>query len=66
MPATLALVGDYTAESVAHRAIPLALELAGLAENLPVTWTWVPTVSIQHPARDLARFTAIWVVPASP
>lgn len=62
----IALVGDYTADSVAHRAIPPALELAGQAENRPVTWTWVPTASIQDAARDLARFAAVWVVPASP
>ena len=65
-PPAIALVGDYTSESVAHRAIPLALELAGQAEHRPVTWTWVPTASIQDAARDLARFSAVWVVPASP
>lgn len=66
MKPAIALVGDYTAASVAHRAIPPALELAGSAENLPVTYTWVPTASIQDAARDLARFAAVWVVPASP
>jgi CTP synthase (UTP-ammonia lyase) len=66
MQPAVALVGDYTSESVAHRAIPPALELAGQAENIPVTCTWVPTASIRDAARDLARFSAVWVVPASP
>ena len=68
MPAaiSIALVGDYTAESVAHRAIPPAIELAGQAEHQPVTWTWVPTATILDAPRDLARFAAVWVVPASP
>lgn len=66
MSTAIALVGDYTAESIAHRAIPLALELAGQAERESVTWTWVPTATIHDPARDLARFAAVWVVPASP
>jgi CTP synthase (UTP-ammonia lyase) len=66
MNAAIALVGDYSAESVAHRAIPPALELAGQAERQTVTWAWVPTASIQDAPRDLARFAAVWVVPASP
>lgn len=66
MPSAIALVGDYTAASVAHRAIPPAIELAGQAEREPVTFTWVPTASIQDAPHDLARFNAVWVVPASP
>ena len=66
MKTAIALVGDYTADSVAHRAIPPALELASQAENQPVTYTWVPTASIQEAPRNLARFAAVWVVPASP
>lgn len=66
MKPAIALVGDFSPTSVAHRAIPPALELAGAAENCPVTWTWVPTASIRDAARDLAGYAAIWVVPASP
>lgn len=66
MRAALALVGDFTPDSVAHQAIPPALALAGQAENLPVTWTWVPTAGIRDAARDLAQFSGVWVVPASP
>ena len=66
MKPAIALIGDYTPDSVAHRAIPPALELASAAESRSVTWTWVPTASIRDAARDLAGFAAIWVVPASP
>ena len=66
MKPAIALVGDFSGTSVAHRAIPPALELAGQAEGCPVTWTWVPTASIRDAARDLAGFAAVWVVPASP
>ncbi|MFI5358294.1 MAG: hypothetical protein ACHQ4G_13255, partial [Opitutales bacterium] len=40
--------------------------LACAAESRRVTWTWVPTATIHDAARDLARFAAVWVVPASP
>lgn len=66
MNPAIALVGDFSPDSVAHRAIPLALEHAGQVEGQPVTWAWVPTATILDPARDLARFAAVWVVPASP
>jgi CTP synthase (UTP-ammonia lyase) len=66
MKTAIALVGDFSPDSVAHRAIPPALELAGQAEGRPVTWTWVPTATIHDAARDLARYAGVWVVPASP
>ena len=66
MKPALALIGDYSPDVIAHRAIPQALELAGAAEGQAVSWTWVPTASIGDAARDLAGFSAIWVVPASP
>ena len=66
MTPAIALIGDYSPTVIAHRAIPRALELAAAAESSPVTCTWVPTVSIQDAARDLAGYAAVWVVPASP
>ena len=63
---TLALVGDYSAEVIAHRAIPRALELARDEIRASLTWEWVPTRDIRRAARDLARFAAVWLVPASP
>jgi CTP synthase (UTP-ammonia lyase) len=63
---SIALVGDYSPEVVAHRAIPCALELACAAAKSDVTWQWIATRDIRHAARDLAKFSAVWVVPASP
>jgi CTP synthase (UTP-ammonia lyase) len=66
MPPAIALVGDYSPDVTAHRAIPPALALAAAAEGRPVTWTWVATTEIRDAARDFAGFAALWVVPASP
>jgi len=64
--ATLALVGEYSASVVAHRAILRALELACSAHKPLIGWEWVSTAKIRDASRDLARFSALWVVPASP
>ncbi len=63
---TLALVGDYSSEVIAHRAIPRALELAREELGRPLAWRWVHTRDVRDAARDLAEFAAVWVVPASP
>lgn len=67
MPA-LALVGDYSPEVPAHRAIPLALALAldATPGAATLTWHWVPTRELRDASRDLARFAGVWLVPASP
>jgi CTP synthase (UTP-ammonia lyase) len=62
----IALVGDYSAEVTAHRAIPKALELAASEMRAEVTWQWVRTREIGSADRDLANFAAAWLVPASP
>jgi len=61
----VALVGDYNAGVPAHRAIPLALEMAASAANVQVDYSWVPTPQVQDGA-GLADFDGIWCVPASP
>jgi len=66
MPPAIALIGDYSPDVTAHRAIPTALALAAAVERRAVTWTWVGTTEIHDAARDLAGFAALWVVPASP
>ena len=66
MNAAIALVGDYRAAVIAHRAIPRALELARMMTAAKVTWSWIPTTTIHDASHDLADFTAVWVVPASP
>lgn len=62
----LALVGDYSPAVPAHQAIPRAIELAGTAERSEVSWQWIRTSEVTNASRDLARFDAVWVVPASP
>jgi CTP synthase len=65
-PPTVALVGDYSAEVLAHRAIPRALELARAALRTTVEWRWIRTREISGAARELGDCAGIWVVPASP
>ena len=62
MPQTcrVALVGDFNPAAVAHRAIPVALELAG------ASGVWMHTGSIRNAAAQLADFDGVWCVPASP
>src|ERR1051326_8030146 len=66
MPAEIALIGDYSPQVIAHRAIPRALELARDAMRADVTWRGVNTRDIHDAPRDLEKFSAMWLVPASP
>lgn len=63
---TIALVGDYSPDVIAHRAIPFALELARAATGDDLQWRWFHTGSFTEPARALASCDAVWLVPASP
>lgn len=67
MPARIdiALVGDFDASVLAHRAIPRALSLAADDLALSVTPEWVSTEEIHDESR-VAQFDGIWCVPASP
>ncbi len=62
----LALVGDYSPAVTAHRAIPLALERARAERSADVAWDWIRTSALSDAARDLAAYSAVWLVPASP
>src|SRR5262245_50686636 len=62
---TIALIGDYDASVTAHQAIPLALKLAGERLDFPTSFEWVPTDQIESATR-VAKFDAVWCVPASP
>ena len=62
---TIGLIGDYDESVPAHRAIPLALQLAAEALHLEVHFEWVPTEEITSASR-IARFDGVWCVPASP
>jgi CTP synthase (UTP-ammonia lyase) len=66
MKPSLALVGDYSPEVIAHRAIPRALALACRATKCDLLWQWVATRDVRRAPHDLAKFSAIWLVPASP
>lgn len=61
----IALIGDFDASVTAHRAIPVALELAQTALNVSLTCEWIPTESILDESR-LRDFHGLWCVPASP
>ena len=63
----IALVGDYDANIVAHRAIPIALKLAVDELRADVTFEWVPSRDL-HPTAEtrLEPYAALWCVPGSP
>lgn len=65
-PAHVALLGDFNPDVIAHQGINRSLEL--LRENDPtMAWRWCHSSTlVGQPAAQLAEFTAIWVVPASP
>jgi CTP synthase (UTP-ammonia lyase) len=65
-PRKIALVGDYSDKVTAHRAIPRALELVRDHLGEEVSWEWIATRDLTAPASDLATFSGLWLVPASP
>jgi CTP synthase (UTP-ammonia lyase) len=63
----VALVGDFNAAVVAHRAIPMALNLASRQHGVEVQPLWAHTSSIFRVVdAQFASFDGIWCVPASP
>lgn len=62
----IALVGDRDDTTIAHRAVPLALELASRAAGLRLDIEWVPTDSIRDTDPQLTGFDGVWCVPVSP
>ena len=63
---TIALVGDFSDEVAAHRAIPIALEMAVAATRHQVRWHWAHTSQIRTASTDLSDCSAVWLIPASP
>lgn len=61
----IGLVGDQDDSVAAHRAIPIAIELASRALNCEVRVRWLPTESIGT-NDELVGLDGIWCVPASP
>ncbi len=66
MPHSIALIGDYAEIHLAHRAIPAALSLAAREVESALSWRWIHTRDLTDAPRDLAAFSGVWVVPASP
>jgi CTP synthase (UTP-ammonia lyase) len=62
----IALVGDHDPAVTAHRAIPVALGLCRDRLGADLAWEWVATRAISDAPADLARFSGVWLVPASP
>jgi CTP synthase (UTP-ammonia lyase) len=60
------LVGDHDTSVVAHRAIPVALALAGERCGAAVRADWVHTTTLAADTSALDASDGIWVVPASP
>lgn len=60
----IALIGDYDAGVTAHRAIPLALEIAARRLAVDIDPAWIHSSEIELGA--LRGFDAIWCVPLSP
>ena len=65
MSVRIGLIGDYNPDVPAHRAIPLALSLAGGEVGIAVEPLWIPTEGIQG-VESLEGFNGLWGVPASP
>lgn len=65
IPLRIALVGDYNASVLAHKAIPLAIDDAAAVLNLDVDYDWLHTTEVKS-GEDLVGYDAVWVVPASP
>ncbi|WP_454864430.1 CTP synthase C-terminal region-related (seleno)protein [Pseudomonas rhizophila] len=60
-----ALVGDYDPQITAHRAIPIALELASKQTGHHIGFQWLGTDLITDSA-VLNGFDGVWCVPGSP
>ncbi len=64
-PVRMAIVGDRDESITAHRAAPLALELAARQLSRELRFEWLATERIDD-ASALEGFDAVWCVPGSP
>lgn len=64
MKINVALVGDFNAEVIAHKAIPLSLEINGKDLGVEVGYKWIDSDALNFD--ELQNFDAIWCVSASP
>jgi CTP synthase (UTP-ammonia lyase) len=63
---SLALVGDYSANVIAHQAIPVALQRVKIEMGVELDWRWIPTVALATGGQNLAQFSGVWITPGSP
>lgn len=61
----IGLIGDFDESVPAHRAIPIALDLATESLGEPVDVEWIPTDAIDS-EDALLGYHGLWCVPASP
>ncbi len=62
----IGLIGDYNPDVVAHKAIPLALEMASSYVDRPVMFDWLPTGTLAEGDYLVRQYDGLWCVPASP
>ena len=60
----IALIGDHNPEITAHKAIPLAIEIAGSSASMVPKHIWLDTAKIE--STDLSIFDGFWGIPGSP
>lgn len=58
------LIGDFDSTVTAHKAIPIALELASKEISSTVEYQWLNSSTFKQDS--LPEFDALWCVPASP
>jgi CTP synthase (UTP-ammonia lyase) len=67
MTQSIALIGNYNEHVVAHKAIPLAIELVNKLLGADFSWAWIETETIQKEnIKNLNIYSGIWAVPGSP
>jgi CTP synthase (UTP-ammonia lyase) len=62
----IGVVGDRDDSITAHRALPIALDLAAQAQRVSMRYEWLATEAIDDDVQRLAPFDALWCVPGSP
>lgn len=62
----IALVGDFSPDVTAHRAIPAVLQISAQRLGIRVMPEWIHTSTIGPAAEQVAECDAIWCVPGSP
>src|SRR5688500_10289575 len=66
-PRKVALIGEYSPDVKAHKAIPIALAMASEEIGCEVISEWAPTNEIEgDAAQRLSGYDALWCVPGSP